>query len=266
MQSDNPLKIAIFSLDIAWADKNENIYSVRRALSQLEPGTDIVVLPELFSTGYLTNPTQLVEIAEPNSGKTITELQLLAAQHNVAISGSFLAKEKEFYCNRGFFIEPSGDTTFYDKHHLFTLSGESEIYKAGMSLPPIIRFRGWNISIVICYDLRFPVWCRSDHNSYDLLIVPANWAKAREYAWKHLLIARAIENQAVVVGANRSGIDDYGEYNNTSYVFNAMGKQVSGDAVEQFVYATVDKTKLEDYRRRMPSGKDGDSFDIILNC
>jgi predicted amidohydrolase len=247
MQSDNPLKIAIFSLDIAWADKVENIYSVRRALSQLESGTDIVVLPELFSTGYLTNPTQLAEIAEPNSGETITELKLLAAQHNVAIVGSFLAKEKEFYCNR------------------FTLSGESKIYTAGMNRPPIIRFRGWNISMVICYDLRFPIWCRSDHNSYDLLIVPANWAKAREYAWKHLLIARAIENQAVVVGANRSGVDDYGDYNDTSYVFNAMGKQISGATVEQFVYATVDKTKLEDYRRKMPSGKVGDSFDIILN-
>jgi predicted amidohydrolase len=266
MDIDNQLKVATLPLDIAWADPTENLYSVDRMLEPIGHDFDIIVLPELFSTGFINSPEQLTNLAELNNGKTISQVKAWAEKYNAAFSGSYLAKDGDDFCNRCFFVEPSGETTFYDKHHLFSLSREGKFYKAGVKRPPIIRFRGWNISMIVCYDLRFPVWCRSYHNSYDILIVPANWGKARLYAWQHLLIARAIENQAIVIGANRSGVDDYGEYDGTSFIYDAMGHDITMHIDKSpVVYATVSKNKIEQYRHRMPSGQDGDKFEVLLS-
>ena len=201
------LRIATLPMPIAWGDRNANIAFVEQALSSLPEKTDIVVLPELFTTGYSDDPETMAELAERNTGDTVNTLRRWASRYGCAFAGSFLASTPPHYYNRGFIIEPNGDETFYDKRHLFSLSNEARMFAPGTTPPPVVRFRGWNISLIVCYDLRFPVWCRSRHNSYDLLLVVANWPKARGYAFEHLLIARAIENQCAVVGANRGGSD-----------------------------------------------------------
>lgn len=262
----NKLIVSALPLDIRWADKEANFTALDNALRQLPAGTDVLVLPELFSTGYINDPSLLYETAELNTGETIDKIKERAAAFNTAIAGSFLARTAHRCYNRGFFIEPSGEETFYDKHHLFSLSDEAKVMAHGIDRLPIVRFRGWNIALIICYDLRFPVWCRSHRASYDVMLVPANWPKAREYAWKHLLIARAIENQAAVVGANRGGSDDYGEYDNLTYIFDSLGIPV-GTAPEgsPFVTAVLDKEMLDRHRAKFPVADDCDDFSLVIN-
>lgn len=289
---NNSIKVAVLPLAISWCDCESNMAMVTENLQRLEPGTDIVVLPELFSTGFIQDQALIERMATVHGESTIDAVRQLSRRHNVAIAGSVLVKENGNYLNRGFFAEPSGEITYYDKRHLFCLSPEAQIFSQGAALPPVVRFRGWNISLVICYDLRFPVWCRNKGNRYDMLIVPANWPSSRGYAWKQLLIARAIENQAVVVGADRSGRDDYGEYDYMAYVFDPAGHEISpcdktagengkfpGDASspdaaekvactprkpQDIFYATYTIDELNRMRRRLPVGADADSFDLQL--
>lgn len=263
----NKLRVAAIALDIAWCNPDENIAVVGRAMELLEPDTDLVVLPELFSTGYIGDETALAEVAQSNGGSTIATLKTLAERYNVAIAGSFAARTGNHFFNRGFFIEPSGDETFYDKRHLFSLSSESKVYTRGDNRMPIIRYRGWSITMMVCYDLRFPVWSRNRANAYDLLLVPANWPHARAYAWEHLLIARAIENQACVVGANRSGVDDYGVYDDGTYIFDAMGNQVGArlarrSAPAPIYTAELSLAQVKEARRRLPAADDADDFNF----
>ena len=188
------LKIAVLSSDIVWADREENLFITEKTLSRLEKGIDIAVLPELFNIGFVDTPELIERLSEDSSdSSTILKLKEWSHKYNCAIAGSLLIKEGEKYFNRAFFVEPSGETTFYDKKHLFRIGNESRYYNAGSKTIPIIRFRGWNIALAVCYDLRFPAWLRNQRShSYDLLIIPANWPQKREYAWRHLLIARAI--------------------------------------------------------------------------
>lgn len=262
---NNDLNVAALALDIVWADRDANIKKVAAMMTSLPAETDLVVLPELFSTGFINDPQLLTDLPETNSGETIRQLGELARMHNVAIAGSFLARTGPGVYNRAFFIEPSGDETFYDKRHLFSLSNEAKSMSRGDKAPAIVRFRGWNIALIVCYDLRFPAWCRSRDNSYDLLLVPANWPEARAYAWEHLLIARAIENQACVVGANRGGRDDYGSYENLTYIFDSMGKPVGSSLRPGVIYARLDRNSIDEWRRRFPVAADSDRFDLSLN-
>lgn len=263
-----PFTIALLPLDIAWADPSENFQRIRSAVDSLSQSVDLIVLPELFSTGYITDMSTIDNLARNYSTATLSMLHDIARRSNAAISGSFLTCSAAGYVNRGFFIEPSGEETFYDKAHLFCLSKESDIFQAGQSHYPVVRFRGWNIALIVCYDLRFPAWCRSQNSSYDMMIVPANWPKSRAYAWEHLLIARAIENQAVYVGINRSGIDDFGHYDNMTIVVDAMGQPVKGvelssgirDSSIAMQIVTVDKVQLIDCRHRLPFQCDADTF------
>lgn len=265
MALNKDLKVATLPLDIAWFDRDKNIDTVSEALKSLDPDTDLVVLPELFTTGFTSDTTLLLETAETNTGHTIDAVKMWAEKYNVAIAGSYLARTAHKAYNRGFFIEPNGDETFYDKRHLFSLSAESKVLGQGDTYKPIIRFRGWDIALIMCYDLRFPVWCRSVNNAYELLLVPANWAKARGYAWRHLLIARAIENQAYVVGANRSGEDTYGVYNDMSYIFDSMGKPIGIKYDDSpFIYAVLSKKNIAEWRERFPVARDSDLFDLPL--
>ncbi len=262
---NSKLKVAILSLDIAWADVEENLLNVEKCLKKLPGDADLVVLPELFSTGYIVDRNTLENIAETNNDKTMKRLLLLAETYSIAIAGSFIAREGTQLFNRAFFIEPSGESVFYDKKHLFSLSSEMTLFNAGKQSYPLLRYRGWNISMIICYDLRFPAWCRNKEQDYDLMLVPANWPEARVYAWEHLLIARAIENQAVFIGANRSGNDDFGCYQNMSRVFDSMGKPVVSDTEfsvsgTEVIVITLDKDAVDKCRSKLPFLKDADEF------
>lgn len=260
--TDN-LNIAILSLDIVPENPEANIRNLETSLQMMQSGIDIVILPELFTTGFVSDKDRIAILAETTGGNTITKLHQLADKYGCAIAGSYLCKVATTVLNRGFFIEPGGDETFYDKRHLFSLSPEKTLLNAGITHSPVIRYRSWNISMIICYDLRFPVWCRNTGNDYDLMLVPANWPKVRSYAWQHLLIARAIENQSYVAGANRSGEDSYGEYTGLSYIYGPTGETV-GKSEGDFTYATLIKKSIEDIRRRLPVINDADKFTITL--
>ncbi len=262
MQLDH-LHIAAIPLDIALADKQANLNAVENALSGLEAHTDLVVLPELFSTGYINDHDTLIELSETTSGPTISRLKELAHSYGTAIAGSYLTRLGGELRNRAFFIEPSGEEAYYDKAHLFGISRESKDLHGGEDRSPIVRYRGWNISMIVCYDLRFPVWCRNVDNHYDLLIVPSNWPESRDYAWHQLLIARAIENQAYVVGANRGGMDQFGVYpQSMTQIYDYTGKPVGTSTQDGTVTATIDRQAMNEARRKMPVINDADTFTI----
>lgn len=263
--STDKLKVAVVSHDIAWGDKEENIISVAELLNRVDKDTDIVVLPELFSTGFMPSLEQLHEMAEDMNGITIVNLVRWAQFFKFAICGSYIAKQDGRYFNRAFFVEPSGDMTFYDKRHLNFIGQEHNCYEKGTRQSPIIRFRGWNITIQICYDVRFPIWCRNRDNKVDLMLVPANWQQKRSSQWKHLLIARAIENQIYVVGANRSGKDDEGAYDDMSYIFDYNGESIDIKSAKssKIIYANLDKSLLRKNRIELPANKDADSFELL---
>lgn len=253
-------------LDIKWGDKTENLRNVEEIFSKVHPETDIVVLPETFSTGFPSTEMQknLDSLAEPFDGPTISLIKKLSKTYNVAVAGSFIAKKDGDFLNAGFFIEPSGDEYFAGKHHLFSLGGEDKIFKPGDKRLSF-RFRGWNIAMVVCYDLRFPVWCRNRGKEYDLLIAISNWPVSRVDTWDTLLKARALENLAYVCGVDCRGLDELGgEYNGSSHVFNYKGKDlavdVSGDGL---LYAVLSMEKLLNFRDKFPSWKDADDFRII---
>ena len=252
------LRVSVLSMPIEPGSIDSNLAFVLTACEQLPANTDVLVLPELFTSGFHPK-MDLSTAADAPEGRVIETLTNLARAKGLAVAGSFMVKENGLYYNRGFFIEPSGERAFYDKHHLFTAGAEGSLLTAGAKLPPVIRFRGWNISIVTCYDLRFPEWCRNRNSSYDLLLVPANWPAERGYAWKQLLIARAIENQAAVVGANRSGEDKFGHYDDQTFIFDCMGQPI-GQTEGDFVTADLDKAVQTQYRSDFPALKEWDSF------
>lgn len=259
----NSLKLALLSLDIVHGDKNRNLDNFESCLSMLDTDVDLVVVPELFTTGFTSNAERLNELAEPNSGKTVRRVIELARQHNFAITGSFLARTATSIYNRGFIAEPSGETYFYDKRHLFSMSSESSLLSRGDAPIRPVRFRGWNIAVAVCYDLRFPAWCRNKAQKYDLLVVVANWPQSREYAWQHLLIARAIENQAYVVGVDRSGEDKFGVYDQMSFAADYCGKKL--DTVRSHLsscveYVTLDHDSLDRWRHDFTAWRDADDF------
>lgn len=262
---DKFLNIMTIGLDIQYANKEANIKSVEKQLELMPEGIDLVVLPEMFSTGFITkDKNAILELSEKNIDDTITHLQKFSERYKVAIAGTFLARTNISTYNRAFFIEPSGDVTYYDKRHLFSLAHENDNYKAGEKLPPIIRYRGWNIMPIICYDLRFPVWCRNDNRKYDLLLIMANWPSSRAYAWEHLIIARAIENQCYVCAVNRTGEDNNGfGYNESqSIILDYEGKPIAHKLNNTSLVATLSEEKYDKYVKRFAFWKDADNFKI----
>ena len=217
----HPLKISIVQTDIAWENKQENLRMLREKLHALRGTTEIVVLPEMFSTGFTMKSR---ELAEPVSGITVRILKELAADFQLALCGSFICSERSNYYNRAFFITPEGEEFYYDKRHLFRMGNEAEYFSSGNN-KLIISYRGRNICLLVCYDLRFPVWSRNVNNEYDLLIYVASWPQARRLAWDTLLCARALENMCYVCGVNRIGVDGNKLiYNGGSVVFSAKGE------------------------------------------
>lgn len=260
------LNIVALEDEIIWGDKDANLSKLEQNLQLIPSDTDLVVLPELFSTGFLIeNPAEMRNLSEKNTEKTIITLKKLAKQYNVAIAGSFMARTADKIYNRGFFIESSGDETYYDKHHIFSIGGEQEVFSAGASHPRVIRYRGWNIMLVVCYDLRFPVWLRNTNSKYDLLLVVANWPKARTYVWEHLLIARALENECYVCGVNRIGQSPSGiEYSGNSMIIDMRGHIISEKTQDTpIISAKLNAEKLASFREKFPVWKDIDNFKLI---
>lgn len=263
------MKITLVQNDIIWEHKLANLTHYDRLLSGLAGKTDLVVLPEMCTTGF---SMQCKFMAETNKGETMTAIRRMAKDYNLAIAGSFMAKEeteneskKTKACfNRGFFVCPDGNETFYDKRHLFKLGEESEHYEAGKE-KCLISYRSWNIRLIVCYDLRFPVWCRNINNEYDLLIVVANWPEARINVWTSLLTARAIENMAYVCGVNRIGTDGLKiHYSGHAQLVNAYGSMLSSmePEVEQVQTLEIDHQSLDHFREKFPVWKDADKFKI----
>ncbi len=261
------LKIAAIPLAIKFADTTFNLSAAERAVRSLDNDTDVAVLPELFTTSFIADPALMADRAEGDDWPTVGRIKALASETGTAIAGSYLHKENGDFLNRGFFITPEGTATFYDKRHLFCLSPESRQCKRGSAEPPVVRYKGCGFKLIICYDLRFPVWCRQ-REEFDALLVPANWPNARAYAWHHLLIARAIENQAVVVGADCSGTDHYGNYDGMATIYDAMGKPIGEpspkDAPDAPIYASFSVSRLRELRTSLPFLSDADRFDIRL--
>ncbi|MDE6793715.1 MAG: nitrilase family protein [Muribaculaceae bacterium] len=257
----NNLNICLFPMELIWNDTNVNIGNLEKALEDLHPHTDLVILPETFLTGYPSNSTKehIKELIQRNGDTVLDRIKMLARNNNVAITGSLIIESDERLFNRAFFIEPTGDVYYADKKHLFSMAGEDRIFNAGNKRLKV-RFRGWNISLIVCYDIRFPVWCRNRGNEYDFLIVVANWPKVRIDAWNKLLPARAIENTAYVAGVNCKGIDDHNyEYDGTSHIYDFKGKEI-GVKVGSFIYASLAHDKLDKFRDKFPVWKDADKF------
>ncbi len=262
------MKICVIPLDIAYADVENNLISAAHQLNQVEPDTDIAVLPELFTTAFIPDEKTISEKAETINGHTVATLKRWAQYFGFAIAGSFLATDGNgHYFNKAFFVEPMGDISFSDKRHLFPLSTENKTYTPSSTLPPTIRYRGWNIKLIVCFDLRFPVWTRNrQEDLYDLLIVPSNWPVSRIKPYKLLLSARAIENQIYTVGANRTGTDKYGEYSiGMSSIFDNFGEDIRETRRNGHIYAILDMAALKEGRERFPAYRASDKFSIDLS-
>lgn len=257
-----PLKIATIALDIKPLEPRQNLAQAECLIYQLPEEVDVIVLPELFSTSFVPD-TPIDRYAESDNGPTLTAVRQFAADRKALIAGSFAAKDGDNYFNRGFMISPDGAEAFYDKRHLFSVSDEAKIFTKGTKPMPVVEYKGWNLSMMICYDLRFPVWSRNIGHRYDALLVPANWPQSRGYAWTHLLIARAIENQAVVVGANRGGSDQFGDYAGMSQIFDPLGMPVGITDNASAMIGAVTPAELDEARRRLPAQFDADDFAIL---
>ncbi|MCM1369120.1 MAG: nitrilase family protein [Candidatus Amulumruptor caecigallinarius] len=264
--TSNDLHICLLPLHIKWGDKDQNLKSVEEMLAQVHPQTDLVILPETFSTGFPAglDKETVREMAERNTGHTIDFVKEMAAKYHFAICGSYVADSGGSLYNRAFFIEPSGDEMFEDKRHLFTMAGEGKVFSRGYDRMAV-RYRGWNLAMVVCYDVRFPVWCRNVNNEYDALIAVANWPAVRVDAWNKLLPARAIENEAYVCAVNCCGTDTGGyEYDGSSFVLDFKGKDVSVRLEDStLVYGTLSRERLDMFRAKFPAWGDADPFKLL---
>lgn len=260
------LKIALIPLEIAPFDTERNLELALKRIDRLDSDTSLCVLPEMFNSGFALNKEQMTSIAESSDDKVIETLKAKAIEKGIAICGSYAAIENEKIFNRGFIIDDRGEASFYNKRHLFSYGGENTVMAAGKEQSPILNFRSWNLKMAICYDIRFPVWSRTHANDYDVLIVPANWPHSRFFAWKHLLIARAIENQAYVLGCNCEGDNIYGRYQRgDSQALDFLGNDIANLQDDGTIYAMLSAERLNTGRQRFAPWRDADKFEIIVD-
>lgn len=255
----NELRISLVQTDIVWENKQENLCRLQKRLEALKGTTDIAVLPEMFSTGFSMKSE---ELAETIQGETITTIKQWSKEYGFAISGSFIALENKECYNRAFFITPTGNEHYYDKHHLFRMGDEPNHFQAG-NQKLVFNYMNWNICLMVCYDLRFPAWCRNIRNEYDLFIIVASWPTPRRRAWETLLCARAIENLSYVCGVNRVGIDGHGlKYSGQSAIYNAKGETLAefADGKEGICTVKIDLESLKQLRDKFPTWRDADNF------
>ncbi|QTE24170.1 amidohydrolase [Polaribacter cellanae] len=256
----NELKIVGIQADLVWENPTKNSAFFEQKIEKLDSDVDLIVLPEMYTSGFTMNPKN---VAEKMDGFSVSWMQKIASKKQTAICGSLVISENGKFYNRFVFVFPSGAIETYNKRHSFTLAGEDKVYTAD-SKKLIIKYKGWKICPLICYDLRFPVWARNAEN-YDLLLFMANWPVARIKAWDTLLKARAIENMCYVIGVNRTGKDanNY-EYSGNSLIIDYLGEEISSLAENEvgIVSATIFKNKQERVRNKLGFLNDMDAFSI----
>ncbi|MDD4990840.1 MAG: amidohydrolase [Paludibacter sp.] len=255
------MRITLIQDTIIWADKSANLQKTGVQLALLAGQTDLVVLPEMFTTGFCTGKIQL---AETMADETIQTLRAWAKDFQFAIAGSFIATENGKNYNRSFFVFPTGEVETADKRHLFSMGGEHTHFSAGEKRL-IVNYCGFNICLLVCYDVRFPVWARNVDNEYDLLIYVANFPERRINDWDILLQARAIENQAYVCGVNRIGVDGLGiSYNGHSTLIDFKAQTILNFPENATSIQTFDlqQAPLQRYREKFAVWKDADRFEI----
>lgn len=252
------LNIGLVQFDITWENPGDNMNRIEQLLGQ-SSDLDLVILPEMWSTGFTMQPEK---VAEHPPGIALEWMRSQAKERNTAISGSISVVEGPLYFNRWYCALPDGRVVHYDKKHLFSYGGEDKHYTAGTT-KAIFEIKGWKIMPVICYDLRFPAWCRNT-DAYDLMMVVANWPVARIHHWDALLKARAIENQSYVAAVNRVGTDANGlQYNGHSSVFDMNGQELlSLGEKEGFRTQLLDKQLLTAYRDQFRFLQDRDPFTL----
>lgn len=247
------LHIALIQAPLLWENKQGNLWQFEQHILGLHHSQDLILLPEMFSTGFSMQPEKL---AEDPDGETVRWMMRMAAASGSVIAGTLMIADRGNYYNRSVWTTPEGEIHCYDKRHLFTMGREEQYFSPGEERV-VIHLKGWKIVPLTCYDLRFPVWSRNQYRqneyAYDLLCYLANWPAARSQHWRQLLIARAIENQAFVAGVNRTGMDGKGlNHLGHSMVVDACGNLIA-DAGEQdtaVIMATLKGDQLDDYRKR----------------
>ncbi len=264
------LKITLVQCPLAWENPDANLKNFDSLLKKEKTGdTDVIVLPEMFTTGFTMKPEKN---AEKHEGKGLLWMKQKAKELNTHITGSICVEENTKYYNRLYFVDASGKYQTYNKRHLFRMGNEDRHYEAGKE-KIIVNVKGWKISPIVCYDIRFPVWSRNSWKKnkdelvadYDVLICVANWPEARNYAWKQLLIARAIENQCYVVAVNRIGADgSIIMHAGDSMVINPLGEIISKTKAHQESVETItlDYEFLQALRKKFPVGLDTDDFEL----
>jgi len=264
MTRQDHLKLSLVQSDLHWEDKKANLEMFAQKISDIGE-SDIIILPEMFTTGFTNNTIHLAETME---GETVQWMKQIAKENSTAICGSIIMNEEGHYYNRLLWVQADGTILHYDKKHLFAMAGEGEYYSSGTK-QQIIDFKGWKINLQICYDLRFPVWSRrkqDEQNNYDLILYVASWPVARVHAWSTLLKARAIENMSYCVGVNRVGVDGKGfEYPGESVVLNCLGEELAKSVSnkEEIINYSIEYKHLTEVREKLPFHKDQDQFKLL---
>lgn len=252
----NDLRVTLIQADLFWEDVEANLSYFERVIHSLGGKTDLIVLPEMFATGFSLEPELL---AQGMDGTVVEWMRSSSQRLNADIAGSLIVEEDGAYYNRLIWMRPSGRLSWYDKRHLFRYAGEDRAFTQGETTI-VIELNGWRIKPFVCYDLRFPIWTRNRGNEYDICLYVANWPVKRSLHWQALLVARAIENQAYVVGVNRVGIDGNGhEYSGDSGVYSPEGHTLySKSGVADSTTISLSYSALKEYRQKFPTWMDAD--------
>ena len=254
------LKVSAIQTYLQWESIDENLKDFEELISQISDTVDLIVLPEMFSTGFTMQPSR---VAESMNDKTVQWMKSIAKKRNTALVGSLVIKQNDKYFNRCVFVHPNGTLETYDKRHTFTLAGEHKVYTAGKK-NLTVNYRGWKICPLICYDLRFPVWSRNTQD-YDILIYMANWPKPRINAWDILLKARAVENMSYTIGINRVGADENKyEYSGHSKFIDCLGNVIDEieESKEGIMTCNLKKSSQDEIRNKLNFLNDKDAFTI----
>lgn len=253
------MNIKLLQTDIVWQKPEANRDHVENLIDSLSDSTDLVVLPEMFTTGFCTSPKGAAEKADTD---TLLWMQSIALRRNMALAGSVATEENGKYYNRFYFVKPDGSYATYNKRHLFTFAGEHKEYTAGEERV-VVEYNGFRILLQICYDVRFPVYSRN-RGDYDMIIYVANWPTVRLDAWNTLVRARAIENVCYVAAVNRTGSDPFVKYNGGTALYDFMGKTIAEAGTEEgIVSGTIDMQDLIRFRSKFPALQDADQFKLI---
>ena len=250
------LKIALIQSELVWEDHEANLHRFHETIDQVQAGVHLIVLPEMFSTGFSLNPAGL---SQRMDGSAVSWMKARSRETQADIAGSLIIEEKGCFFNRLIWAKPDGTLVWYDKKHLFRYAGEEKVYSSGDG-HLVVTCHGWKIRPFICYDLRFPIWTRNLDNSYDAAIFVANWPERRAPHWNALLKARAIENQCYVAGVNRVGVDGNGHrYRGDTCIIDPMGRLVADMSHKEAIVSDVfSAAVLERYRKEFPAWMDAD--------